>query len=161
MALEDVNPEKEYYWYYNLYWYEKFDDLTVTEDTNDFGQGKTNTIKTIEKWNKGEYGAQDKNDLWGIIQRKTVNDSEEVTTDTTKINYYSKGWFVPSKAEWAAFGDMLTTKKGFISDYGHGNSNYAIYGLQEGYFSSVNSSNGYYAHGASYTTNYIHRVAFA
>ena len=46
-----------------------------------------------EKWkwgSNGGYGAQNENDMWGLIQ-----------------NEVSKGWFIPSKSEWAAFGDNL------------------------------------------------------
>ena len=68
------------------------DYLTAT--STKFGTGKANTETMISKWNSGEYGAKDNNgknkDIWGVIQIEV-----------------GKGWFVPSKEEWAAFGDNL------------------------------------------------------
>ena len=130
MALEDINPGTDYYWYYNAYG--KLDNPVETS-ANDFGQGRTNTEKMVAEWNKGasgKYGAQHKDDLWGIIQGKTVDDKGNITTDETK-NYVSKGWYVPSKAEWAAFGDMAYTKMGVTT------SNYTDYGLQRNYWASA------------------------
>ncbi len=131
MALEDINPGTKYYWYYNANG--KLDNPVETS-ANDFGQGRTNTEKMVAEWNKGasgKYGAQHKDDLWGIIQGKTVDDKGNITTDETK-NYVSKGWYVPSKAEWAAFGDMAFTKMGVTT------SNYnKDYGLQGNYWASA------------------------
>ena len=130
MALEDINPGTVYYWYCNADG--KLDD-PVEPSANDFGQGRTNTEKMVAEWNKGasgKYGAQHKDDLWGIIQGKTVDDKGNITTDETK-NYVSKGWYVPSKAEWAAFGDMAYTKMGVTT------RNYPDYGLQGNYWASA------------------------
>ena len=135
MALEDINPGTVYYWYCNADG--KLDD-PVEPSANDFGQGRTNTEKMVAEWNKGasgKYGAQHKDDLWGIIQGKTVDDKGNITTDETK-NYVSKGWYVPSKAEWAAFGDMAYTKMGVTT------SNYPDYGLQGDYWASAQSGEG-------------------
>ena len=129
MALEDINPGTVYYWYCNADG--KLDD-PVEPSANDFGQGRTNTEKMVAEWNKGasgKYGAQHKDDLWGIIQGKTVDDKGNITTDETK-NYVSKGWFVPSTEEWATFGDMAFTKMEVKTD------NYTKYGLKEGYWTS-------------------------
>lgn len=121
MALEDFNPGTSYWWYNAAYG--KLDNL-VGNTTNDFGQGKTNTTTMIAEWNKGEngkYGAQNAKDMWGVIQKA---DSAGKTWDLSK-------WFVPSKAEWAAFGDMTYTKIGLTtSDYGN-------YRLKNYYWSSA------------------------
>ncbi len=61
---------------------------------------------------------QNNNDMWGVIQAK-VGD----------IN--NPKWFVPSRAEWAAFGDMAYTKMGVTA------SSYSNYGLRDIYWSSV------------------------
>lgn len=123
MALEDFNPGTSYCWYNAAYG--KLDNL-VGNTTNDFGQGKTNTTTMIAEWNKGEngkYGAQNAKDMWGVIQKA---DSAGKTWNLSK-------WFVPSKAEWAAFGDMTYTKIGLTtSDYGN-------YRLKNYYWSSAQS----------------------
>lgn len=131
MALEDFNPGTSYCWYDAAYG--KLDNL-VGGSTNDFGQGKTNTTTMIAEWNKGEngkYGAQDDNgtykDMWGVIQKA---DSAGKTWNLSK-------WFVPSKAEWAAFGDFLYTKLGVTT------GNYGNYGLKNHYWSSAQSGTGY------------------
>ena len=133
MALEDFNPGTSYCWYNEAYG--KLDNL-VGNTTNDFGQGKTNTTTMIAEWNKGEngkYGAQNAKDMWGVIQKE---DSAGKTWDLSK-------WFVPSKAEWAAFGDMTYTKIGLTtSDYGN-------YRLKNYYWSS-----------AQYTTNFAYGAYF-
>lgn len=129
MSLEDFNQGTAYFWYYNAY---DKQDINIDDNVNNFGQGKNNTATMIAEWNKGEsgtYGAQHKDDLWGIIQGKTVDDNGKITTDETK-NYVSKGWFVPSEEEWATFGDMAFTKMGVKTD------NYTNYGLKERYFTS-------------------------
>ena len=124
MALEDFNPETEYYWYESAFG--KLEDPTLSGE-NDFGQGKTNTATMIAEWNKGtsgKYGAQNNQDMWGVIQ-KTDNSGKKWNLDK---------WFVPSKAEWAAFGDMTYTKMGVTG------SNYSNYGLKVNYWSSANCS---------------------
>lgn len=123
MALEDFNPGTSYYWYNSAY--DKLNNL-VGNTTNDFGQGKTNTTTMIAEWNKGEngkYGAQNTQDMWGVIQKA---DSAGKTWDLSK-------WFVPSKAEWAAFGDITYTKIGLTT------GNYDNYGLKTEYWSSAQS----------------------
>ena len=98
MALEDVD-DSNHYWYRDAWG--KLNDIVETS-ANDFGKGKENTKNMIDNWNKngGEssYGTQDSNDIWGIIQKDDI---------TNKYNL--KTWFVPSKSEWSAFGDMLYT----------------------------------------------------
>lgn len=138
MALEDFNPGTSYCWYNAAYG--KLDNL-VGNTTNDFGQGKTNTTTMIAEWNKGEngkYGAQNAKDMWGVIQKA---DSAGKTWDLSK-------WFVPSKAEWAAFGDMTYTKIGLTtSDYGN-------YRLKNYYWSSA-QNNTYGAYDAGFSGGYM------
>jgi len=137
MALEDFNTGTTYRWYSNAMG--KLDN-TIESSVNDFGQGKTNTTTMIEEWNKGKsgkYGAQNKKDMWGGIQGKTVNDSGEVIKDENETDYYNQGWFVPSKSEWLAFGDMTYTKMGVTTD------KYANYGLKGMYWSSTQHDSSY------------------
>lgn len=141
MALEDFNPGTSYCWYNAANG--KLDNL-VGGTTNDFGQGKTNTTTMIAEWNKGEngkYGAQNAKDMWGVIQKA---DSAGKTWDLSK-------WFVPSKAEWAAFGDMTYTKIGLTtSDYG----NYRLknYYWSSAQYSTVGAYHATFGNGYMYTS---------
>ena len=89
MALNDIG---------SLTWYVAAKDDGISDyntvTSENFGSGRQNTLNMIDKWNNEEYGEQNANqfypDIWGKIQ-------DEV----------NKGWFVPSRAEWAAFGSML------------------------------------------------------
>ena len=138
MALEDFNPGTSYCWYNAAYG--KLDNL-VGNTTNDFGQGKTKTTTMIAEWNKGEngkYGAQDARDMWGVIQKA---DSAGKTWDLSK-------WFVPSKAEWAAFGDMTYTKIGLTT------SNYGNCGLESYYWSAAQDTTNY-AYSAYFNNGYM------
>ena len=142
MALEDFNPGTSYCWYNAANG--KLDNL-VGDTTNDFGQGKTNTTTMIAEWNKGEngkYGAQNAKDMWGVIQKA---DSAGKTWDLSK-------WFVPSKAEWAAFGDMTYTKIGLTT------SNYGNYRLEDSYWSSAQGDTlgAYIAYFFDGDMNYFH-----
>lgn len=119
MALEDFNTGTRalYCWYDGAY--ENMTDYE-TATSIDFGTGEANTKAMIANWIKGEnggYGAQDDNgtylDMWGAIQDKV-----------------EEGWFVPSRGEWAAFGDNLGIKK----------DNYANYGLSKWCWSSSQRS---------------------
>ena len=122
MALEDFNDANgpSYCWYYDAI--EELDNLLETETVNDFGQGKRNTKDMIVNWNRSIYGAQNADgrykDMWGVIQTEISNISNPI-------------WFVPSKSEWAAFGDFAYTKMGVDRD------NYANYGLSDKYWSST------------------------
>lgn len=132
MALENVGSSSTYYhWYYaapgNMSDYE-------TATSGDFGKGKENTANMIAKWDKGAgeggYGAQDTGtvkDMWGQIKTQV-----------------SKGWFVPSRAEWAAFAQEL----------GITSSNYTTYGLSYYYWSS-SQGNAINAWSASFNGGYI------
>ena len=140
MALEDFNPGTTYFWYKSAYG--KLDD-TIDYSTKNFNldQGKVNTTKMIEKWNGSGYGSQNEKDMWGVIQKA---DNEGKTWDLNK-------WFVPSKVEWSAFGDMANSKMGVTK------SNYSKYGLSSYYWSSsqFNTYNAYYANfDNGYMNNY-------
>ena len=117
MSLENFNDGNgpRYTWY-DAANDEGMDDYATATST-DFGAGKTNTANMIAKWNASDYGPQDDNDtykdMWGVIQ-------EEV----------EKGWFVPSRAEWAAFGSNLNITK----------DDYVDYNLSDVYWSSSQSN---------------------
>ena len=106
MALNDVG-KNEHCWYYKTSFKGMLDYEKATSET--FGSGKQNTLNMIEKWNKGNYGTQNSDDMWRLIQ-KQVDD----------------GWFVPSIDEWAAFAGQLGITK----------SNYSSKGLSGWYWSS-------------------------
>ena len=128
MSLEDINSGTRYCWYDaaagNL-------DISynVSTSANDFAvagaepTGRINTERMIASWNAEEYGVQNDNsnydDMWGVIQ-------DEV----------ARGWFVPSKSEWSAFGAAFEITR----------SNYSsTYGLSVFYWSSSqNGTNGAY-----------------
>ena len=147
MSLEDINPGTIYCWYDaavgNL-----DSSYNVSTTANDFAvagaepTGRINTKRMIASWNAEEYGAQNDNstydDIWGVIQ-------DEV----------ARGWFVPSKSEWAAFGAAFEiTSSNYSSTYGLGDfywsssqngTNYAyIAFFYNGNFSRNNvNGNGY------------------
>ena len=106
MALTDID-ENTYTWYTNAYGNEISDYDTLTLEI--FGTGKMNMDTMIEQWNSSAYGDQSDNDMWKAVQ--------------TQVN---KGWFVPSKGEWAAFGSNLKID----------GSNYENYKLADVYWSS-------------------------
>ena len=113
MSLTDLNVGgySTYYWYNSAYG--NMSDYS-TYTSKDFGSGKENTRKMIEKWNlgtNGGYGAQNDRDLWKHIQ---------------DVAGEGKKWFIPSKAEWSAFGGELGITK----------SNYSSKGLNSWYWSS-------------------------
>ena len=90
MALKDIDSNSNYMWYANAEG--KITDYSSITKTG-FGEGKKNTQNMIDKWNAGTsggYGAQHNLDMWGKIQDKV-----------------KKGWFVPSRDEWSAFGDSF------------------------------------------------------
>ena len=87
MALNDVGKD-EHCWYHKASFKGMIDYEETTLET--FGSGKQNTLNMIKKWNKEDYGAQDSDDMWSLIQEQ-VDD----------------GWFVPSIREWCAFAEEL------------------------------------------------------
>ena len=87
MALTDIGDNTQYTWYKTANGNMKDYDETTAEE---FGTGKNNTKNIMDIWSNSKYGEQDNEDMWGAIQ-------EEVR----------KGWYVPSREEWAAFADAL------------------------------------------------------
>ena len=102
MALTDIDGKTNgtyYAWYHAAYSTKISDWSTIT--STEFGTGKTNTATMIAKWNAKAYGDQDTDsdhkDMWGQIQTKVKD-----------------GWFVPSRAEWAAFaGELGITSRNY------------------------------------------------
>lgn len=128
MALENIDPST-YTWYANAYNNGNglMTDYASTTSPN-FGTGKANTATMINKWNAQAYGKQNARDgykdIWSAVQ--------------DKIN---QGWFVPSRAEWAAFGGEL----------GVTGTNYLSFGLSSWFWSSSqsSSSSAYFAYFAN------------
>ncbi len=93
-AYTDKNDETKSYQAYTSYSFYKnaYGKMSPLITSSDFGEGKENTRKMIEKWNLGGTSdgytdaIQGNQDIWKHIQTK-----------------YSEGWFIPSRAEWAAF----------------------------------------------------------
>ena len=111
-----------HYWYKNAYC--KMSDSTFTSE--DFGKGKENTEKMIErmknhanyKYDYGEPTTGENADIWNIIEDKV-----------------KEGWFVPSRAEWAAFASYLNTSRNTSSNW------YVNYGLSVWCWSSSQYTN--------------------
>ena len=121
MALTDI-AGTTYDWYNAAYSTGMSDYATTT--SGDFGSGKSNTTTMISKWNAKAYGDQDKGsyqkDMWGQIQEKVNN-----------------GWFMPSRAEWSAFGGELG-----ISEDSSSEKYYRNFGLRHWYWSSSQYGTG-------------------
>ena len=105
MALTDIDGKRNgtYYDWYNAAYNTGMSDYATTT-SEDFGTGKSNTTTMISKWNAKKYGEQDQcssghKDMWGQIQEKVNN-----------------GWFVPSRAEWSAFGGELGISKDYSNE---------------------------------------------
>ena len=118
-----------HYWYKNANG--KMSDYS-TFTSKEFGKGKENTEKMIDRMKNhsdtskysvdyGEATTGTYADVWGIIQDKA-----------------NEGWFVPSRAEWAAFASYLNPSKT------SGDTNYYVnYGLSSWYWSSAQSDTNY------------------
>ena len=133
MALTDIDGKQNgtvYYWYYAAY--NNMNDYASTTSV-DFGKGASNTRNMLAKWNNTPpaYGAQNAKDSWGQIQEQV-----------------EEGWYVPSRAEWTAFGGNLSINK----------SNYASKGLSNWCWSSsqYNVRNAWYADFSNGYTTYGH-----
>ncbi len=120
MALKDITKNGPTYDWYNAA-YDQMNDYADTT-SGDFRQGKSNTTTMISKWNAKKYGDPDKcsghKDMWGKIQEEVNN-----------------GWFVPSRAEWSAFGGELGISKDNLNEEYYGN-----FGLSDYYWSSSQCS---------------------
>ena len=138
MALTDIDGKRNgtYYDWYNAAYGQMSDYATTTSE--DFEKGKSNTTTMISKWNATAYGAKNNcsahKDMWGQIQEKVNN-----------------GWFVPSRAEWLAFGGELG-----ISEDSSNEKYYGNFGLSNSYWSSSQSS----AHGAWFANFYLGSMGF-
>ena len=128
MSLADYDGN-DHYWYKKAYG--KMSDYS-TFTSKDFGKGKENTEKMIErmknhsdksqyKYDYGEPTTGENADIWNIIEDKV-----------------KEGWFVPSKAEWAAFASYLN-----ISKTSTDTNYYVNYGLNSWYWSSSQSNNSF------------------
>ena len=100
MALDDIDGKQNgtrYCWYYAAGDGSGMTDWQSTTSTS-FGSGKQNTKNMIAKWNSSAYGSQNgassNPDMWGL------------SAVQSKINE-NPAWYVPSREEWAAFGDQL------------------------------------------------------
>ena len=133
MALEDIDNQT-HNWWANAW--EKLDtNYNVSYDANDFSisgtepTGLINTRRMMECYKKGNINGtqvnQGTNEMWGLIEDE-----------------YKKGWFVPSKSEWAAFGGEVLEPNKITS------SNYDNYELSSWCWSSSQSgtSTAYYAY---------------
>ena len=126
MALKDLDEDR-HYWYYNAYENESLDNPEANSvvDFKD-SNGKVKTEEMIQKYGNPTYGdpyeGGSYTDLWGL------------SSLTEKV---AQGWFVPSRAEWSAFGDMLYTSEYLPEKVT--TSNYPDYGLKDWYWSSSQS----------------------
>lgn len=127
MSLSDFTTadNTRFCWYYSAYsdcQLSKTGALSVSGG-NGFGKGKANTAEMVNAWNNATYGSQNGDgsypDMWGVIQ--------------TKVN---EGWFVPSVAEWEAFGDAFK-----ISETSTDETYYSNFGLGTVYWSSTVANN--------------------
>ena len=139
MALTDIDGKRNgtYYDWYNAAYSKGMSDYATTT-SGDFGKGKSNTTTMISKWNAKAYGDQDQcssgyKDMWGQIQEKVNN-----------------GWFVPSRAEWSAFGGELGISKDSSNEKYYGN-----FGLSNDYWSSSQDSDAISAWYADFYNGYM------
>lgn len=127
MALNDIDLNSHDW--YNAANSKINDHKTLTNEK--FGNGKNNTTTMISKWNVEVYGSKnsclDHTDLWNEIQTQAGN-----------------GWFVPSSAEWSAFGTNLGLTR----------SNYSSKGLKAYYWTS-SLRNVSYAYTFNLNSEYI------
>ena len=92
----------EHYWYANAY--QKMSDYS-TFTSGDFGKGKENTVKMIDRMKDHSDTSKYSVDYGKAITRRYA-DVWNIIEDKVK-----EGWFVPSMAEWAAFASYLNTSK--------------------------------------------------
>lgn len=116
MDLTDFNGGQRYYWYYDA-----VDDSNTYVVRMDFGQGKINTEKMLEKWEIDYYGTKNDSDMWGAVKEKNKD-----------------GWFIPTIGEWGACLDGL--KRNAPLELGNIKGEYwSSFGLgRDGYCMSTN-----------------------
>ena len=126
-----ISGYTDFYWYTTLF---GIDNTSRTADT--FGSGKQNTVNMISDWTDDTNG-QNSRDMWGVIKQKVYGLSSASDSIAGK-EVSDVEWFVPSKAEWVAFGYALRLTS----------SNYGSYGLSDYYWSSSigNSFGAWCAH---------------
>ena len=132
MALSDISSS-DYYWNKN---YDKSYNSKKYGTEENFGKGKSNTKIMVEYWEKNSginiptgnkyVDDWDSKDIWNNIKDKVA-----------------KGWFVPSKEEWAAFAGELK-----IGQTSSDDKNYSKLGLGYYYWSSSQNSGDYYGYGS-------------
>lgn len=93
MALE--NLDSSYHTWYSSKYGSLSEDNNEANTVKELGKGKENTKKMKDMWNEDADTSKSENDVWKVIQDAGV--------DLDK-------WYVPSRAEWAAFGDFCYTK---------------------------------------------------
>ena len=76
-----------------------------TFTSGDFGKGKENTVKMIDRMKDHSDTSKYSVDYGKAITRRYA-DVWNIIEDKVK-----EGWFVPSMAEWAAFASYLNTSK--------------------------------------------------
>ena len=156
MALEDFTTEaytdpndsnNNYPAYTKYYWYkEASGDMNPLITETEFGSGKENTRKMIAKWNAAgtsegySNSPQNNQDIWKHIQEK----------------YNSGKWYIPSRGEWAAFGDYFTNKTDLETKLTTSNYN-SLYGLSGWYWSS-SQTNAYCAWFAAFSYGHMNAI---
>ena len=127
LSLADYDAD-EHYWYKNASG-KMSDSSKFTSE--DFGKGKENTEKMIERMKNhsdksrysedyGEATTGTNADVWNIIEDKV-----------------KEGWFVPSNTEWYTFASYLNVS------FGKATYNYYKYGLSNYYWSSSQKNDFY------------------
>ncbi len=119
MALE--NLDSSYHTWYSSKYGSLSEDNNEADTVKELGKGKENTKKMKDMWNEDADTSKSENDVWKVIQDAGV--------DLDK-------WYVPSRAEWAAFGDFCYTKLDPKMD----KRNYSNRGLFDWYWSSSQKS---------------------
>lgn len=125
-----------YAWYSNAYG--KMNDYSTYTST-EFGQGKENTRKMIARGNNNGKDPYDSNNTsdYGVLSDDDVWKAIPSLVD--------KGWFVPSRDEWNAFGAFFKvggdgSKHGLFDDKEHTFTDYydynKVYKLSDGCWSS-------------------------
>ena len=138
LSLADYDAD-EHYWYKNASG-KMSDSSKFTSE--DFGKGKENTEKMIERMKNhsdksrysedyGEATTGTNADIWNIIEDKV-----------------KEGWFVPSNTEWYTFASYLNLS------FGEATYNYDIYGLSNYYWSS-SQKNDYYGFLMDFVYDYM------
>ena len=135
MALSDISSSK-YYWDY--YYDTEYNNKNYNTSEN-FVTGKSNTEKMVNYWNTHSSVYIESGQWKGM----TINSWNSSDIWANVKDKFSKGWFVPSRAEWGAFGKNLGISTWDIA---------SSFGLSDGYWSSSQVSLGtyYYAWNADF-----------